>query len=97
MVVYQSVETGEVWVRPKAMWNDVIPQSLSHKGLRENSAEADQESQDNTGGLQLSADNRSTCVAQRKAGYFYPVVSLYYLIVVYLIVNYTPGVNIILV
>ena len=63
MVVYQSVETGEVWVRPKAMWNDVIPQSLSHKGLRENSAEADQESQDNTGVLQLSADNLSTCVA----------------------------------
>ena len=27
---------------------------------------------------------------ERKAGYFYPVVSLYYLIVVYLIVNYTP-------
>ena len=27
---------------------------------------------------------------KRKAGYFYPVVSLYYLIVVYLIVNYTP-------
>ena len=24
MVVYQSVKSGEVWVRPKSMWNDKI-------------------------------------------------------------------------
>ena len=24
MIVYQSVVSGEVWVRPKQMWNDVI-------------------------------------------------------------------------
>ncbi|MBQ4114618.1 DUF1653 domain-containing protein [bacterium] len=24
MVVYQSVKNGDVWVRPKEMWNDVV-------------------------------------------------------------------------
>ena len=24
MVVYQSVKNGEVWVRPKRMWNEVV-------------------------------------------------------------------------
>ena len=24
MIVYQSVETGAVWVRPKNMWNEVV-------------------------------------------------------------------------
>lgn len=24
MIVYQSVNTGEVWVRPYSMWNEVI-------------------------------------------------------------------------
>jgi len=24
MIIYQSVKTGEVWVRPKNMWNNII-------------------------------------------------------------------------
>lgn len=24
MIVYQSVKTGDVWVRPKNMWNEVV-------------------------------------------------------------------------
>ena len=24
MVVYQSVKTGEIWVRPAKMWNEVV-------------------------------------------------------------------------
>ena len=24
MVVYQSVKTGDVWIRPKSMWNEVV-------------------------------------------------------------------------
>lgn len=24
MIVYQSVKTGDTWVRPKSMWNDII-------------------------------------------------------------------------
>ncbi|MCQ2740154.1 MAG: DUF1653 domain-containing protein [bacterium] len=24
MIVYQSVKTGEMWVRPKKMWNEVV-------------------------------------------------------------------------
>ena len=24
MIVYQSVKTGEIWVRPKNMWNEII-------------------------------------------------------------------------
>lgn len=24
MIVYQSVEKGDVWVRPKVMWNNVV-------------------------------------------------------------------------
>ena len=24
MIVYQSTETGDVWVRPKFMWNEII-------------------------------------------------------------------------
>ena len=24
MVVYQSVKTGEIWIRPKSMWNEVV-------------------------------------------------------------------------
>lgn len=24
MIVYQSVKNGDVWVRPKGMWNDVV-------------------------------------------------------------------------
>jgi hypothetical protein len=28
MVVYQNVEKGDVWTRPKSMWNDVIKENL---------------------------------------------------------------------
>ena len=24
MIVYQSVEKGDIWTRPKEMWNDVV-------------------------------------------------------------------------
>ena len=24
MIVYQSIETGATWVRPKSMWNEVV-------------------------------------------------------------------------
>ncbi len=24
MIVYQSVSDGKIWIRPKAMWNDII-------------------------------------------------------------------------
>ena len=24
MIVYQSVKTGDTWVRPKSMWNEVV-------------------------------------------------------------------------
>ena len=24
MIVYQSVENGDIWVRPKYMWNEII-------------------------------------------------------------------------
>ena len=24
MIVYQSVETGDTWVRPKSMWNEIV-------------------------------------------------------------------------
>lgn len=24
MIVYQSIENGDVWVRPKYMWNEII-------------------------------------------------------------------------
>ena len=24
MIVYQSVKTGEVWIRPKQMWNETV-------------------------------------------------------------------------
>jgi len=24
MVVYQSVKTGEIWTRPKSMWNETV-------------------------------------------------------------------------
>ena len=24
MIVYQSAKTGEIWVRPKNMWNEII-------------------------------------------------------------------------
>ena len=24
MIVYQSIEKGDIWVRPKSMWNEVI-------------------------------------------------------------------------
>ena len=24
MIVYQSVETGDVWVRPERMWNEIV-------------------------------------------------------------------------
>ena len=27
MVIYQSQSTGDVWARPKAMWNDVIAEN----------------------------------------------------------------------
>lgn len=69
MVVYQSVETGEVWVRPKSMWNEVIetphPRPLSHKGRGENCSEVDLALQDKPVEGKLSTDNRSTCVALR--------------------------------
>ncbi len=58
MVVYQSVETGEVWVRPKAMWNDKISQDAGNAY-----SEADQSLQAKLVDKQLSTDNRSTCVA----------------------------------
>lgn len=28
MIVYQSVENGDVWVRPKSMWNDNITENI---------------------------------------------------------------------
>jgi len=58
MVVYQSVETGEVWVRPKSMWNDKIPQDAGNAY-----SEADQSLQAKLVDKQLSADHLSTCVA----------------------------------
>lgn len=24
MIVYQSVKTGEIWVRPQSMWNEIV-------------------------------------------------------------------------
>lgn len=24
MIVYQSVNSGEIWVRPKTMWNEIV-------------------------------------------------------------------------
>ena len=27
MIVYQSVETGACWVRPKSMWNEIIDEN----------------------------------------------------------------------
>ena len=27
MIVYQSLENGQVWVRPKSMWNEIINNS----------------------------------------------------------------------
>lgn len=24
MIVYQSVKDGQIWIRPRAMWNDII-------------------------------------------------------------------------
>jgi len=29
MIVYQSIETGDVWVRPKAMWNEWVEKANS--------------------------------------------------------------------
>ena len=29
MIVYQSVATGEVWVRPKTMWNEWVEKANS--------------------------------------------------------------------
>ena len=60
MVVYQSVETGEVWVRPKSMWNDKIPQDAGNAY-----SEAAPSLQAKLVDKQLSADHLSTCVALR--------------------------------
>jgi len=27
MIVYQSVKTGDIWVRPREMWNNVIDEN----------------------------------------------------------------------
>lgn len=27
MIVYQSTKDGDIWVRPKSMWNDVIDEN----------------------------------------------------------------------
>ena len=27
MIVYQSVETGDTWVRPKSMWNEIVDEN----------------------------------------------------------------------
>lgn len=24
MIVYQSLKTGDIWVRPKSMWNEIV-------------------------------------------------------------------------
>ncbi len=53
MVVYQNVEKGDVWVRPKSMWNEPV---VVNTGNMEACAEAGLAVQDNCGDIKLSAE-----------------------------------------
>ena len=48
MVVYQNVEKGDVWVRPKSMWNEPV---VVNTGNMEACAEAGLAVQDNCGDI----------------------------------------------